>query len=115
MHIKTQLTPPPPPVQVSILNYLPDAYPDHAASVLAGNNFVRCVLGAVCVLLAKPMYEGMGCGRGDGGRVEGGGNGCGWASSILGLVGCAFVPVPFLFYFWGGRIRRGSRRAKKDF
>ena len=82
------------------MNYLPDAYPDHAASVLAGNTFLRCVCGAAFALVAAPMYEGMGNA---------------WASTLLGLLGCIFVPVPFLFYFFGDRIRRSSKHARKDF
>ncbi|KAK4692796.1 MFS transporter, DHA1 family, multidrug resistance protein, partial [Lecanoromycetidae sp. Uapishka_2] len=85
---------------ISILNYLPDAYPDYAASVLAGNNFVRCTFGAGCVIFAGPAYQNLGPG---------------WASTLLGLIGVAFVPVPFLFYFYGNRIRMGSRYARKDF
>ncbi|KAL8785800.1 MAG: hypothetical protein Q9195_008481, partial [Heterodermia aff. obscurata] len=42
------------PCIMSILNYLPDAYPSFAASVLAGNNFVRSVFAAACVLFAAP-------------------------------------------------------------
>lgn len=86
--------------QISILNYLPNAYPDHIASVNASNNFIRCTCGAECVLFAAPMYERLG-------HV--------WASALLGFLGLAFVPVPFLFYFWGGRVRRGSRCARQDF
>lgn len=84
---------------MSILNYLPDAYPEFAASVLAGNNFLRSIFGAGCVLFAVPMYSTLGPAK---------------ASTILGLVDCAFVPVPFLFYFYGGRIRNCSRLALKD-
>jgi DHA1 family multidrug resistance protein-like MFS transporter len=35
----------------SILNYLGDAYPDYAASVFAGNDFMRSAFGAGCVHL----------------------------------------------------------------
>ena len=87
-------------LQISILNYLPDAYPDHAASVLAGNTFLRCIFGAAFVLIAAPMYNHMGHA---------------WASSLLGFLGCGFLPVPFLFYFFGNRIRRSSKHARKDF
>ena len=85
--------------QISILNYLPDAYPEYAASVLAGNNFVRCTFGAGCVLFAAPMYNNLG--------IQ-------WASTLLGILGLVFVPVPFLFYFYGDKIRRASRHALKD-
>jgi len=66
---------------------------------MAGNNFLRSAYGAGCVLFAGPMYTSLGPA---------------WASTILGLVGCAFVPVPFLFYFFGERIRKSSKYALKD-
>lgn len=84
--------------QISILNYLPDAYPEYAASVLAGNNFIRCSFGAGCVLFAAPMYHNLGTA---------------WASTLLAILGCVFVPVPFLFYFYGDRIRLASKNALK--
>ncbi len=84
--------------QISILNYLPDAYPEYAASVLAGNNFIRCSFGASCVLFAAPMYHNLSTA---------------WASTLLAVLGCVFVPVPFLFYFFGDRIRSASKYALK--
>ena len=80
------------------MNYLPDAYPEYAASVLAGNNFIRCSFGAGCVLFAAPMYQNLGTA---------------WASTLLAILGCVFVPVPFLFYFYGDRIRLASKYALK--
>lgn len=39
----------------SVLNYLSDAYPEHAASVLAGNDFFRSTFGAGFPLFAHQM------------------------------------------------------------
>jgi DHA1 family multidrug resistance protein-like MFS transporter len=50
----------------SILNYLPDAYPEYAASVLAGNDFMRSAFGV------------------------------NWASSTLAFISIAFIPIPFV-------------------
>lgn len=83
----------------SILNYLPDAYPDHAAFVLAGNSFLRCNFGAAFVLLAAPLYNRLGHA---------------WASTLLGFLSCGVVPIPFLFYYLGDRIRKSSKHARKD-
>ena len=66
--------------------------------MLAGNNFIRCSFGAGCVLFAGPMYHNLGTA---------------WASTLLAVLGCVFVPVPFLFYFFGGRIRLASKNALK--
>ena len=67
----------------SILNYLPDAYPEHAASVLAGNDLFRSAFGAGFPLFAGAMYDDLG--------VD-------WASSTLGFLSIAFIPIPFLLY-----------------
>ena len=85
----------------SVLNYLPDAYPAVAASVLAGNDFMRSTFGAAFPLFAGAMYKNLG--------VE-------WASSTLAFLGIAFIPIPFFLYVYGERIRRDySRYARKDF
>lgn len=67
----------------SILNYLPDAYPDYAASVLAGNDLFRSSFGAGFPLFASAMYDNLGIG---------------WASSLLGFLSIAFIPIPFVLY-----------------
>ncbi|GKT56050.1 multidrug resistance protein [Colletotrichum tofieldiae] len=46
----------------SVLNYLPDAYPAYAASVLAGNDLFRSAFGAGFPLFATAMYERLGIG-----------------------------------------------------
>ena len=67
----------------SVLNYLPDAYPEYAASVLAGNDFMRSSFGAGFPLFATAMYNNLGVG---------------WASSTLGFLSIAFIPIPFVLY-----------------
>ncbi|KAK1511215.1 benomyl/methotrexate resistance protein [Colletotrichum costaricense] len=47
----------------SVVNYLPDAYPNVAASVLAGNDFFRSVFGAGSPLFANGMYTKLGVAR----------------------------------------------------
>lgn len=64
----------------SILNYLPDAYPEYAASVLAGNDFMRSAFGAGFPLFATAMYNDLGVN---------------WASSTLAFISIAFIPIPF--------------------
>jgi len=83
----------------SVLNYLGDAYPEYAASVYAGNDFIRSSFGAGFPLFANAMYKNLGVG---------------WASSTLGFLSIAFVPIPFVLYIYGERIRKASRRARHD-
>ncbi|KIW18649.1 hypothetical protein PV08_02938 [Exophiala spinifera] len=85
----------------SVLNYLADAYPAYAASVLAGNDFFRSSFGAGFPLFATAMYQKLGVG---------------WASSTLAFIAIAFIPIPFLlFKKYGERLRMKSKYAQKDY
>lgn len=42
--------------QNAVPNYFADAYPTYAASILAGNDSIRSMFGAVFPLFAKAMY-----------------------------------------------------------
>lgn len=66
-----------------VLNYLSDAYPEYAASVLAGNDLMRSSFGARFPLFGTAMYKNLG--------VD-------WASSTLAFLGIAFIPIPFALY-----------------
>jgi DHA1 family multidrug resistance protein-like MFS transporter len=83
----------------SALPYLSDAYPDSVASVLAGNDLMRSAFGAGFPLFATGMYHQLGIN---------------WASSLLGFLGIAFIPIPFLLYKYGKQLRHKSKNARKD-
>lgn len=74
---------------IAILNYLPDAYPDHIASVLAGNDLMRSTFGAAFPLFAGKFYTTVGNG---------------WASSTLAFISIAFIPIPFVLYKVGDHV-----------
>ncbi|KAK4190180.1 major facilitator superfamily domain-containing protein [Podospora australis] len=78
------------------LNYLVDSYLMFAASAIAGNAFLRSLAGAGFPLFARYMFNGMG--------IE-------WASTLLGCVGVALVPIPVVFYLYGHKIRAKSAYA----
>lgn len=78
------------------LNYLVDAYLMFAASAIAGNTFLRSLAGAGFPLFSRFMFEGMG--------IQ-------WASTLLGCVAAALVPIPIAFYLYGHRIRARSAYA----
>ncbi|KAI0062522.1 MFS transporter [Artomyces pyxidatus] len=84
----------------AVLNYLADAYPTYAASVLAGNDLIRSMFGAAFPLFAGAMYRNLGVG---------------WASTLLGLLACSFIPIPILLWRYGEKIRMSSKRARHDF
>ncbi|KAK5989032.1 Major facilitator superfamily multidrug transporter FLU1 [Cladobotryum mycophilum] len=78
------------------LNYIIDAYLMFAASAIAGNTFLRSLCGAGFPLFARQMFTGM--------HIQ-------WASTLLGCVAVALAPIPFIFYFYGARIRARSSVA----
>jgi len=82
-----------------VLNYLGDAYPAYAASVFAKNDFMRSSFGAGFPLFAFAAYNNLGVG---------------WASSTLGFLFIVFIPIPFVLYMYGERIRKASKRARHD-
>lgn len=83
----------------SIFCYQAHAYPKYAASVLAGNDFLRSSFGAGFPLFATAMFHNLGVG---------------WACTLLGCLTLLFVPFPFIIYFRGQRIRKASKYARHD-
>jgi hypothetical protein len=41
--------------------------------------------------------------------------GVNWAGSLLGFLGIAFLPIPFLFYKYGERLRKHSSYAVSQY
>ncbi|KAK9234362.1 major facilitator superfamily domain-containing protein [Lipomyces kononenkoae] len=77
-------------------NYLVDSYQHHAASALAAKTFLRSIWGAAVPLFTIQMYHKLG--------NE-------WASSLLAFISLACCLIPYLFYFFGARIRARSKYA----
>ncbi|KIX96362.1 uncharacterized protein Z520_08140 [Fonsecaea multimorphosa CBS 102226] len=80
-------------------NYLVDTYQHLAASALAAKTCIRSFWGASVVLFTIQMYHTLGYQ---------------WASSLLAFLALACCAIPYVFYFFGARIRRFSRYAYKD-
>lgn len=74
-------------------NYLVHSYGIYAASALAGNTVVRSVLGGVLPLAGSSMYDALGAH---------------WAGTLLGLLEVCLIPIPFIFYRYGHKIREKS-------
>ncbi|RDW67807.1 MFS general substrate transporter-38 [Coleophoma cylindrospora] len=77
-------------------NYLVDSYQHSAASALAAKTFLRSFWGAAVVLFTNQMYDRLGYQ---------------WASSLLAFLALACCAIPYVFYFFGARIRRRSKYA----
>ncbi|AAW43510.1 hypothetical protein CNBE1830 [Cryptococcus deneoformans B-3501A] len=80
----------------SVLNYLGESYPRHVASIFAGNTFFRSSFGGALPLAASRMLQSLSIG---------------WASSTLGFISIAMVPLPFILERYGERLRSWSKYA----
>ncbi|CRG84185.1 putative transporter C36,02c [Talaromyces islandicus] len=76
------------------LNYIIDVYLMYANSAIAANTFVRSALSGAFPLFAMQMYRKLG--------VD-------WASSLLGFLTVAMIPIPILFYVYGAKLRSMSK------
>jgi hypothetical protein len=74
-------------------NYLTGSYGMYAASALAGNSVIRSILGGVLPLAGSYMYASLGPN---------------WSGTLLGLLEVVIVPIPFVFYKYGHKIRQRS-------
>lgn len=83
----------------SVFCYEAQAYPKYAASVLAGNNFVRSSFGEGFPLFATAMFHNLGVG---------------WACTVLACLTIVFIPFPFVLWKCGKRIRLASKYARHD-
>ncbi|KAJ5718461.1 hypothetical protein N7488_004107 [Penicillium malachiteum] len=75
------------------VNYLVDTFTQYSASAIAVNTFLRSIFGGTFPLFATIMYRRMGVP---------------WASTLLGFVGTALIPIPFVLYVYGPGIRARS-------
>lgn len=74
-------------------NYLVHSYDIYAASALAGNAVLRSAMGATLPLAGPSMYKTLGPH---------------WSGTLLGLLEALCIPIPFIFYRYGGKIRQKS-------
>lgn len=75
-------------------NYLAGAYGLYAASALAGNAVMRSFFGGTLPLAGPAMYAKL--------TPQ-------WAGTLLGLLEVCLIPIPFIFYRYGERIRGKSK------
>ena len=79
--------------------YIVDCYTSMANSAMGVNGSMRSVFGATFPLFAAQMVRGLGVAR---------------ATSVLGAVSVALVPVPVCFWYWGHKIRTWSTAKLTD-
>ncbi|KAJ6020573.1 hypothetical protein N7540_006077 [Penicillium herquei] len=74
-------------------NYLAHSYGHYAASALAGNTVIRSIMGAVLPLAGPSMYAQLGLN---------------WGGFLLGMAEAVCILIPFVFLYYGHRIRKSS-------
>ncbi|KIV85784.1 hypothetical protein PV11_01442 [Exophiala sideris] len=82
-----------------VMTYLGIAYPKYAASIFAGNALFRASFGAIFPLFARQLFQRLGIGPGN---------------SLLAGIAVCFMPLPYIFYKNGVKIRHMSRNARHD-
>jgi MFS family permease len=79
------------------LGYLIDTFTRYSASAVAANTFMRSMFSGAFPLFIMPMYHKLG--------VD-------WGTTVFGIIAAVLVPVPFLFFAWGRRIRAKGEWSK---
>ena len=80
----------------AISQYIVDSYPKYAGSAMAAKTLLRSLAGASVPLWVDQMISALGL------RYTG---------LVLALVAVAIVPIPFIFYLRGEKIRAKSKRS----
>lgn len=73
--------------------YFIDCFTIYAASAAAAATVFRSLLGALLPLAGNSMYDALGLG---------------WGTSLLGFIAVACIPIPFIFWQFGERIRNSK-------
>jgi MFS family permease len=81
------------------LNYLVDTFSVYAASAIAANTFLRSIFATVFPLIIPPMLHNLGIA---------------WGISIFAFLAVALIPIPFLFFIFGKRIRARGFWSKES-
>ncbi|KAF9250798.1 hypothetical protein DTO006G1_9695 [Penicillium roqueforti] len=84
---------------VSAYQYVADSYESYSASALASLQMLRLVAAGAMAIVAEIMYKELG--------IE-------WTLTLWGGVSLLFLPVPYLLYWKGYKIRAQSRYARRS-
>ncbi|THY13926.1 MFS general substrate transporter [Aureobasidium pullulans] len=79
------------------LQYIVDTFTRYSASAIAANTFVRSLAAGAFPLFVEPMFHNLG--------VD-------WGSTIFALISVLLLPVPFLFFKIGKRVRAKGKWSK---
>lgn len=86
-------------IHVSSLSYVTSAFQYYPASALASMQLLRQAVAGGMAVAAHRMYTRLGPG---------------FTSTLLGCVAAIFLPVPYVLFKWGAKVRAMSRYARSD-
>ncbi|KAG2144597.1 major facilitator superfamily domain-containing protein [Suillus clintonianus] len=78
--------------------YLADCYGPYASSALAGQSLCRNILAAIFPLITTRMNDLL--------TYK-------WAGTVFALIAAIMIPIPYILFFYGSRIRRRSPVSQK--
>ncbi|EDO15836.1 hypothetical protein Kpol_1057p25 [Vanderwaltozyma polyspora DSM 70294] len=82
----------------TVFAYLGMSYPEHVASVFAGNGLMRAGFASAFPLFGQAMFNNLGSEKYP----------VGWGSSLLGFIGVGVSLIPFVIYKYGAFLRSKS-------
>jgi len=80
-------------ILICLISYLTDVYRHIGSCLISAVTFERCMFAFAFPLFLPRLYENLGPH---------------WGTSVLGFCLVLFMPVPYLFYIYGKRIRESS-------
>lgn len=83
----------------SALGYLIDTFQRYAASAVAAQTFLRSMMAGAFPLFIRPALVTLGVG---------------WGMSVFGFFAVLLMPIPFLFWVFGKRIRAKGALSKES-
>ncbi|SZE99620.1 unnamed protein product [Blumeria hordei] len=83
-------------IYVCVFHYIFDTYSIYAGSALASITFVRYMFAGSIQIVSIDMWETLGTQ---------------WTCTLLGGIASLLVPIPFILWVWGERIRKISKFA----
>ncbi|KAJ9107641.1 hypothetical protein QFC21_001101 [Naganishia friedmannii] len=84
-------------IYLSVFNFLADSYTVYASSALAGQSCLRNLVGGAFTFFTRQLYNNL-TPR--------------WGSTLFGGLAAILAVIPFVAFFYGPQIRKGSKFAK---
>ncbi|KAF9054676.1 MFS polyamine transporter [Panaeolus papilionaceus] len=84
-------------IYLSVFSYLADCYGPFASSALAGQSLARNLAATAFPMFTTQMYA----------RLD-----YKWANTLFGGIAVLMVPIPFILFFFGPKIRASSRFSR---